>query len=341
MEKVSIVVPIYNGEKYIRRCLNSLLSQTYQNLEIICVNDGSIDNSIKILNEIKKNDNRIIVIDKQNTGVSDSRNIAIKKSTGKYIAFCDIDDIYELNYIEKIVNYFKRKNVDAVRCNYKVIDENDKLISTGNLDNLNRKIFDNKSIQEKLIPMALNGTLPCFSYLIVVKKECLNNIEYPTDIRMMEDVVFYIKVLLSIKKIYVTNEQLYTIMFNNNGATNSYKNYERNIFNILCVNKYVEKILKDNNLNSESNLSELNLNHLNAISDFIFKHYLYNPNSTIDLCKKISVNKIFNTMLENVNYKSINYQRKKILVYIKNKKFIKLNIYFKLRKLIFKIRRVK
>ena len=189
--------------------------------------------------------------------------------------------------------------------------------------------------------MALNGTLPCFSYLMLVKKEVINNIEFPTDIHMMEDVVYYLRVLLNINSIYITNEQLYTIMFNNDGATNSYKNFERNIFNIIEVNRYVENILKENKLKIELFLKNLNINHLNAISDFIFKHYLYSGDNTINLCKKISLNERFNEMLNKVDFKKINYQRKQILIYIKNKNFIILNIYFKLRKLIFKIRRVK
>ena len=150
MEKVSIIVPIYNGEKYIKRCLNSLIKQTYKNLEIICVNDGSKDNTMDILNKLQKKDKRIVIIDKENTGVSDTRNTAIKKSTGKYVCFCDIDDIYELNYVEKMLNYIKAKKVDAVRCNFKVIDINDNIIDKGNLDSLNDLKLNKDSIRNEL-----------------------------------------------------------------------------------------------------------------------------------------------------------------------------------------------
>ena len=96
MDKISIIVPIYNCEKYLKRCLESIINQTYNNLEIILLNDGSSDNSLKIIKEYKKKDNRIIVIDKKNTGVSDTRNIGIQKASGKYICFCDSDDVLEL-----------------------------------------------------------------------------------------------------------------------------------------------------------------------------------------------------------------------------------------------------
>lgn len=339
MEKISIIIPIYNGEKYLNRCIDSVLNQSYKNIEIICINDGSKDKTLDILKNYQKNDSRIIVIDKKNTGVSDSRNIGIEKSTGKYIAFCDADDIYEKNYIETLYTLLIRKNVDAVRCNFRVIDESNNQIDKGDLSELNNKIYTSKNIKNIIIPMALNGKWPCFSYLIFTKKEKVKNIKFPTDIHMMEDVVFYLNLLLNLDSIYITNKCLYTIMFNQEGATNSFKNYERNILNIIDVNKYIVEILKKNNMFDSNNVKNLNFNHLNAISDFIFKTYLYDKNKAIYICKNLSLNTYFIKMVDNVNLNNINIQRRVILKNIKNKKMITLKFYLMIRKIFYKLKR--
>ena len=340
MDKVSIIIPIYNGEKYLKRCLDSILAQTYENIELVCVNDGSKDGTLDILKEYQKNDSRVIIIDKKNTGVSDSRNLGIKKSTGQYIAFCDADDMYEKNYIEKLYTFLTKKNVDAVRCNFRVIDENDNQTDKGDLSELNNKTYSSEKIKKIIIPMALNGKWPCFSYLIFVKKEKVKNIKFPTDIHMMEDVVFYLNLLLNLDNIFVTNECLYTIMYNQEGATNSVKNYERNILNIIDVNKYIVEILKNNYLFDLTKIKNLNFNHLNAISDFIFKTYLYDKNKSIDMCKNLSLNKYFIKMIDNVDLNNISIERKLILRYIRNQNFKILKYYLNIRKIIYKLKRL-
>lgn len=90
--KVSIIVPVYNVENYLRKCLDSLINQTLKNIEIICINDGSTDNSLSILEEYASKDERIIVINQENAGVSSARNRGLEIATGEYIAFVDADD---------------------------------------------------------------------------------------------------------------------------------------------------------------------------------------------------------------------------------------------------------
>lgn len=102
MAKVSIIVPVYNVEKYLRKCLDSLINQTLKDIEIICVNDGSKDNSPKILEEYAKKDNRIIVINQENAGLSVARNSGIYIAKGEYIGFVDSDDWVDLDFFEKL-----------------------------------------------------------------------------------------------------------------------------------------------------------------------------------------------------------------------------------------------
>ena len=98
MKKISIIVPIYNSELYLVECVNSIIDQTYKDIEIVLINDGSTDNSLKICKKFK--DNRIVIVNKENSGVSDSRNVGIERSTGDYISFVDSDDIIDTHYIE-------------------------------------------------------------------------------------------------------------------------------------------------------------------------------------------------------------------------------------------------
>ncbi len=109
--KVSIIVPVYNSEKFLNKCLDSLINQTLEDIEIICVNDGSTDNSLKILQEYAAKDKRIQIIDKQNEGLSATRNQGIDRATGEYIGFVDSDDRVDLNFFEKL--YLSAQKYDA------------------------------------------------------------------------------------------------------------------------------------------------------------------------------------------------------------------------------------
>ena len=114
MNKISVVVPIYNVERYLKRCIDSIINQTYDNLEIILVNDGSKDSCLNICNEYKKKDERVIVIDQPNAGLSGARNSGIEIATGEYISFIDSDDyIHKDFYKEMLSTAVKEKSDNA------------------------------------------------------------------------------------------------------------------------------------------------------------------------------------------------------------------------------------
>ena len=129
MKKVTLIVPVYNSEKYIGKCLDSILNQTYKNIEILVVNDGSKDNSQKIIDEFQsKYPDKIIAINQENKGVSKTRNESIKKASGDYIMFIDNDDYLDSDYIETFVTEAEKGDYDVVLGGYRRPNENGKII---------------------------------------------------------------------------------------------------------------------------------------------------------------------------------------------------------------------
>ena len=134
MPKVSVIVPVYNMEKYLSRCLTSLINQTIDNLEIIVVNDGSTDKSDEIIKEYKKANNNIRYVTKENGGLSSARNFGLLYATGEYIAFLDSDDLLALHCIESCMQIVEReKDIDLVWHDFYSIDENGKKIDIYNV----------------------------------------------------------------------------------------------------------------------------------------------------------------------------------------------------------------
>ena len=139
-EKISIIVPIYKVEKYLNRCVDSIINQSWQNLEIILVNDGSPDNSGIICDEYTKKDHRVRVIHKTNGGISDARNAGIEIATGDYIGFVDSDDFIHSEMFRDLYERMRKHNADIVQCSYRIAVD-DKFIDPGEADN--EKVINN------------------------------------------------------------------------------------------------------------------------------------------------------------------------------------------------------
>lgn len=242
MDKVSVIVPIYNAEKYISECIESITCQTYKNLEIILINDGSLDNSIKICKQYAKNDDRIKLRDGENHGVSYARNKGIEEATGEYIIFIDSDDIIKENYIDILIKEINSDiNLDLAVCTYEEISLNE------------RSIFKLSSSDMSL----LTGTLKKDYYLI---KDFLNtpwgklyklniikkyNIMFPNEHSIGEDQIFNYKYFLHVKKYRFINEAIYLYMHRDNISLTKIKNKESfysDLFNFKLKKSFLEKM---------------------------------------------------------------------------------------------------
>lgn len=334
MKKVSIIVPIYNAEKYLKRCLNTIINQTYKNIEIILINDGSKDNSLNILKEYQNNDSRIIIIDKNNTGVSDSRNYGINKASGEYVAFVDSDDWLELDMIEQMIKVINEKKVDIVRCNYfRNYEDGTQKIGEKYNYNIKGKILDQKEIKEKVLTRILSGEIPGYMWTLLIKKNILNKLK-PLNMKlaMMEDTIFYIDLLLNIENMYIYDKALYHYFYNQNSASQSIKNYIRNYKNLLLVNKIENKMLEEKEINNKKIKEIYNTTHAHFIENTCFKIFKTENKNEI---KKIYLNIINDENVKDILSKAkiskIPIQNRIALRLIINKKEEKLIDYYKVR----------
>ena len=132
MVAISIVIPVYNVEKYLRECLDSLINQTFNDFEVICVNDGSKDSSLEILNEYAQKDIRFKVISQENGGSGSARNNGLSRAQGKYVQFLDGDDYFEPEMLEKLYNLAEKHQADITVCSSRKVDDEGNITETRN-----------------------------------------------------------------------------------------------------------------------------------------------------------------------------------------------------------------
>lgn len=187
--KVSVIVPVYNCEKYIEECIKSLLGQTLNECEFIFVNDGSTDKSCEIIKKYQKIDNRIKLINQKNSGVSVARNIGLKNAIGQYVGFVDADDYIQFNYYETLYDVAIKNNCDVVICNWK------SQANTLNLPFKKNKVLDKRYIKENIYPYFIQYEGMNSVWNKIFKSELIkkNNIEFPNEIKLGEDAIFNIK----------------------------------------------------------------------------------------------------------------------------------------------------
>ena len=215
MPKISVIIPVYNVEKYLRECLDSVVKQTLDDIEIICINDGSTDNSLNILKEYASNDARFVIIDKENTGQGDSRNIGMDRATGEYIAFLDSDDWLDLDTFRYIYDVFERVNAEVIHFNYTKFNEySNKYVPQNFSHNIwNEYKIDLDKIHFYNISLLKND---CFTMLDLISGTRIYSAEFlrkfnlkfaPT--KNAEDHLFVNSVLLNANNIYYIDKNFY------------------------------------------------------------------------------------------------------------------------------------
>lgn len=239
--KVSIIVPMFNSEKFITRCVESLINQTYENIEIIVIDDGSIDNSVNKLSKYK--DERLKVYKKENEGVSLARNYGIKKSTGDYLLFVDSDDYIENIMVGELINRLNDKST-FVLCNNNEIFKNridKRILFSGKEGNINKEIVLREIANG-------NAGLVC-SKLISSNIVKDNNITFDESLKVGEDQIFFLEVAEKTDKFLYINKELYHYDRRNDESATI--KYQENLHkNFICLKSKVEDFFVRNNLSS-------------------------------------------------------------------------------------------
>nr|WP_290441631.1 glycosyltransferase [Clostridium estertheticum] len=326
---VSIIVPVYNSEKYIEKCIMSILNQTYKYIELILINDGSIDNSGQLCDTFAKLDNRIKVEHMKNLGVSSARNKGIKAATGKFIQFVDSDDYIEPNMIETLINEINR-NIDLVFCGYTRVSKgkngeiNIKAISLNKQVNMTKKTFLNEFgilFKHYYINYLWNKL-----YVVDIIKKY--NLEFDSLINWGEDLIFNLQYLEHCGNITIIDKQLYNyVNYNDNSITSTFNKELYNNQNNMY--KSVRKFLIKNNVYTDTNKDIVELKFTDSI--IMSLNNLFYKDSD---CDKLEIKKQISRIIEDdilgqdLKYFNIGGFQKKIVGKLIKNKFLHLIIYF-------------
>ena len=245
MISISIIIPVYNIEKYLKECLDSLNNQTFKDFEVICVNDGSKDNSLKILNEYAQKDSRFKIISQENEGSGSARNNGLSHAKGKYVQFLDGDDYFEPTMLETLYNLAEKNNADISVCSSRKVDDEGNITETRNPNsplNLNlipvNKIFNYKDFPNDIFN--LTGTAP-WNKLYSRKMIVENNLTYPK-ITGPDDLCFVHMAIVCANRIVATDEELINYRYNRPGSAQTYR--ANSAINIIHVALYLKEFLE-------------------------------------------------------------------------------------------------
>ena len=243
---ISIIVPVYNAEKYLSRCIESILNQTHRNIQLVIINDGSTDGSLEIIERYALADGRILLVNKENTGVSDSRNKGLDIATGEFVGFVDADDYIEPNMYEVLLQEITDNDADICCCGYRQEFENYRYDISIN----ERQVFYNtEEIISQYLRQDIRNGIFDGNWNKLFRVECLENVRYE-EIKHGEDILFQFRAFTNSNKMVCTPNLLYHYVNNENSVSN--KVFNKNKLSIIDVAREV----KDTIIAKYSNLDE-------------------------------------------------------------------------------------
>lgn len=318
MYKISVIVPVYNVERFLRECLDSLVNQTLKELEFICVNDGSTDGSLAILEEYAAKDDRFVIISQKNQGQGIARNNALEIARGEYIAFVDPDDWIELNVFEVLYDKFVKTGVDVIYFDYDIYSEAGKLRSKREFKNLvkrdfhysikNGDIFNWHDIPKKNLTMTVCIWDKAYKTDFIKK----NNIKFAPN-TMGEDHIFSLSANLLADKILYINRHFYHYRTRKGSAINKASDENFCIFNNV---RLLKEFLVSNNLYAE---------YEKVFKEYEIRCYLWHyrniPENSIERylkkCEELLTPEEYKKLLQKINSGSTFWER---IFSVKNQK---------------------
>lgn len=243
MVEISVIIPVYNVEDYLGQCLDSICNQTFEDIEIICVNDGSKDNSLEILEEYAGNDNRISIVNQHNQGLAAARNSGLKHASGEYVYFIDSDDYLELDALERLYCNIKSNDSDMALFKFKTFDDFqnvhkrgvefkiDKIFGDIDYDNF---AFTYRDVKRHVMNSAFSACLKLY------RREFIKDVSFPVGLNF-EDVPVHVKLMIEAERLSFVPEFFYNYRSNPDSILNS----SANGFDIFKVIDMVEDYLRE------------------------------------------------------------------------------------------------
>ncbi|OCS87057.1 glycosyltransferase family 2 protein [Caryophanon latum] len=336
--KISVIIPIYNVADYLEICLQSILNQNFKDFEVILVNDGSEDDSLKICEKYIDLDNRMKLINQSNKGVSTARNNGMKQAHGEYLVFIDPDDWIESSMLEKLYNKVTKLNLNIVLCAYseifngnrKIISletSNDLLESAAILDELIGPMISSENLDSNITPVMGSACRAIY------KKSFLESesICFDSSLPLMEDLCFMIQILSNVNQVGVINEPLYNYVNRESSASIKYR------ANMYDIQKKVYSKIEDLiSVHINGKIEEYLNNRYITIRIVSIINEVSNPNGTfketLKYIKKICSDFKFLSLVETLDVRKYTL-RKKVLYYMFRKQlFLGIYLYYKLLK---------
>ncbi len=269
--KISVIVPIYNVEKYLRKCLDSLVNQTFKDYEVILVNDGSTDSSQEIIDEYTSKYSCLKSFKKKNGGMSSARNLGLKHATGDYLAFVDSDDFVELDFLEKMYDKAISTKSDVTICDYYSLNEEEKRYIKCHME-----YSCDQRIEYLLSPPMV--------WCKLIKKDVMKKVIFKEGI-YYEDLDFCVKLFPYVKKISFVDEPLYDYYLQHSGSIMTQKTFNDHLLDIFTVLEDSKKQLKKDNFKE---IEYIYITHLLRTATLRFLDY---PNTKEYLLKINSIMK--------------------------------------------------
>lgn len=337
MDLISVIVPIYNSEKTMKRCIDSLIHQTYKRLEIILVNDGSTDKSKEICKLYCSKYNNIKVINQENSGVSNSRNIGINSSKGKYILFCDSDDFVEPDWCYILYESIKSEESGLSICGYNSYDEK---MNIEKINIYDENLYCSYMYTKEFIKLRKKSLLnSVWNKMFIADVIKLNNIKFK-DIPLGEDTIFVLNYISKIKKISIINKPLYNYLNCNSESLS--KRYNKNLYYYYkSIFDSIKRLAEVNDLKTDEYYQEYYSSYFKAMLAVLDN--TLNELNKDSFYKKIRYNtKIINDndFKRSIKYADLEDYNKYYLLALKSRSYIVFYLFKKLYKLKnYKVRR--
>lgn len=295
MKLISVVIPVYNVSSFLKRCLDSVIEQSYSNLEIILIDDGSTDDSGKICDRYSEKDQRIIVIHQRNGGLSAARNSGIKVATGEYITFIDSDDWIETDYILYLAKLLEKFNADFSQCSFNYIDKDKKIYN--NVTNTGNEVLFNQ--EDALTDLLLTKHLISSAWGKLYRRDFFNKFSYPEG-KLFEDIPVTYDIVLHSNTIVFGDRAYYNYFYNTDSISKASFNLRRlDVIEFIeeAVSKTLEKYPK---LYREAKVALFRTNFGVLLS---FKDSNDHPSVQSDIYNNLKVNRRYVIFNSNVSFK--------------------------------------